>query len=172
MTEKPDRDAVLAGYARARQTLHRAADGATAEWLAQRSRGTRWTNRELLFHMVFGYLIVYTLRWIVRLGGLLPRWVSRGFSAVLNFFTAPFNVANYVGSVIGGRVFTVARMASTLDWTTRRLAARLARESDAKLALGMYFPPRWDPFFKDYMTLGELYRYPTQHFEFHAEQLS
>jgi len=57
------------------------ADGASPEYLAQRSRGTRWTNRQLLFHMVFGYLIVYTLRWIVRLGGLLPRWASRAFSA-------------------------------------------------------------------------------------------
>src|SRR3954462_6115158 len=149
MTEKLDRDAVLAGYARARDTFRRVADGASPEYLAQRSRGTRWTNRQLLFHMVFGYLIVYTLRWIVRLGGLLPRWASRAFSAVLNVFTGPFNVANYVGSGIGGTVFTVARMESTMDWRTRRLAARLAIESDVTLARGMHFPPRWDPFFKD-----------------------
>ena len=172
MTENLDRDQILVGYARARETFRRVTEGATTGYLGQRSRGTRWTNRQLLFHMVFGYLIVYTLRWIVRLGGLLPRWASRGFSALLNLFTGPFNVANYVGSVIGGRVFTLARMESTLEWTTRRLATRLATESDRTLARGMHFPPRWDPFFKDYLTLAELYRYPTQHFEFHADQLS
>lgn len=31
---------------------------------------------------------------------------------------------------------------------------------------------RWDPFFNDYMTLADVYRYPTQHFRFHEQQLS
>src|SRR4051794_17775916 len=108
MTEKLDRDAVLAGYARARDTFRRVADGASPEYLAQRSRGTRWTSRPLLFHMDLGYLIVSTLRWVVRVGGLRPRCARRAFSAVVNVFPGPLNVANYVGSVIGGTVSTVA----------------------------------------------------------------
>ena len=28
-------------------------------------------------------------------------------------------------------------------------------------------PTRWDPFFKDYMTLEEVYCYPGEHFDFH-----
>ena len=35
----------------------------------------------------------------------------------------------------------------------------------------MHFPTRWDPFFKPYMTMFELYHYPSQHFEFHKRQL-
>ncbi|MET9856811.1 hypothetical protein ABZY57_28240 [Streptomyces sp. NPDC006450] len=31
---------------------------------------------------------------------------------------------------------------------------------------------RRDPFFKDFMTLADLYRYPTQHFDFHRRQLT
>jgi hypothetical protein len=29
--------------------------------LRRRTNGTRWTNRQLLFHMVLGYLVVRTL---------------------------------------------------------------------------------------------------------------
>jgi len=36
----------------------------------------------------------------------------------------------------------------------------------------MHYPTRWDPFFREYMTLGELFRYPTQHFDFHRRQLT
>jgi len=36
----------------------------------------------------------------------------------------------------------------------------------------MHYPTSWDPFFGSYMTLAELYRYPTKHFEFHRCQLT
>jgi hypothetical protein len=29
----------------------------------------------------------------------------------------------------------------------------------------MHFPTQWDPFFSDYMTLADVYRYPGQHFD-------
>ncbi len=33
----------------------------------------------------------------------------------------------------------------------------------------MHFPPSWDPFFKDSMSLYDVYRYATQHFDFHQQ---
>jgi hypothetical protein len=36
----------------------------------------------------------------------------------------------------------------------------------------MAFPTRWGPFFKDRMTVADVYRYPTQHFDFHERQLT
>ena len=36
----------------------------------------------------------------------------------------------------------------------------------------MHFPTTWDPFFTGYMTLADLYRYPTRHFYYHLEQLT
>ena len=36
----------------------------------------------------------------------------------------------------------------------------------------MRYPTTWDPFFTSYMTLADIYRYPTQHFRFHQRQLT
>ena len=36
----------------------------------------------------------------------------------------------------------------------------------------MHFPVGWDPYFKDMMTLGEVYHYGTQHFDHHRAQLT
>ena len=29
---------------------------------------------------------------------------------------------------------------------------------------GMHYPVRWDPFLRGFMTLADIYHYPTQHF--------
>jgi hypothetical protein len=36
----------------------------------------------------------------------------------------------------------------------------------------MHYPTRWDPFFTPYMTLADVYRFPTRHFDFHRRQLT
>ena len=36
----------------------------------------------------------------------------------------------------------------------------------------MRFPVDWDPFFLDAMTLEQVYRYATQHYDFHRTQLT
>jgi hypothetical protein len=46
------------------------------------------------------------------------------------------------------------------------------RQDEASLRRGMHFPTRWDPYFKDFMTLADVYHYPTQHFDHHDRQLS
>ncbi|MFB7336036.1 hypothetical protein ACFC00_31100 [Streptomyces adustus] len=69
---------------------------------------------------------------------------------MLNAATRPFDVINYLGAVGGARVHN-----------RRRMGAKDA-EPDANLALTMGFPARWDPFFKDVMTLEEVCRYPTR----------
>ncbi|WP_335617986.1 hypothetical protein [Lentzea guizhouensis] len=58
------------------------------------------------------------------------------------------------------------------DRTIAALHRRLDREDDSSLARGMPYPTRWDPFFRDFMTLADLYRFPVQHFDFHRDQLS
>ncbi|MGW3964246.1 hypothetical protein ACWED2_30830 [Amycolatopsis sp. NPDC005003] len=52
------------------------------------------------------------------------------------------------------------------------LDRRLDREPEADLARGMHYPTRWDPFLQDYMTLADIYRFPTQHYDFHRRQLT
>jgi hypothetical protein len=51
-------------------------DAAPAD-LRRPSDGTRWTNQQLLFHMLLGYLIVRTLLGLVRVFGLLPDGASK-----------------------------------------------------------------------------------------------
>jgi hypothetical protein len=138
--------------------------------LRRRSAGTRWTNRQLLFHMVFGYLIVRTLMPLVHVLGRFG-W-SRRFAAALNAAHRPFHLINYLGSVAGGQLLTPRSMAALLDRTLRALQRRLAAETDTGLALTMRFPTAWDPYFRPEMTVAEVYHYGTQHFDHHRRQLA
>jgi hypothetical protein len=167
-----DRQAVHDGYERARQEFHRLLDAASEQDLARPTCGTRWDNRELLWHMLFGYLVVRSLLGLVRVSGRLPRGVSRVFARLLEGVTVPFDLVNYAGPRGAVKVFSLHRMGVTFDRVTDSLHRRLAAEPESDLGRGMHFPVRWDPFFADFMTLADVYRYPTQHFEFHRRQLT
>ena len=169
---EPDREAIIAEYRRACRDLAATLARADNEGLRRRSAGTRWTNEELLFHMVFGYMVVQALLPLVKIFGHLPGPAGRGFARLLNAGARPFHAVNYWGSVAAERVFNRHRMAGKLDRVTAALARSLARETEKSLALQMAFPTRWDPFFAPVMTVADLYAYPTVHFDFHAKQLS
>jgi len=167
-----DRAAIAREMDDARASLLRLLAAAGSADLRRRSNGTRWTNEQLLFHMVFGYLVVRTLLPLVHLIGRLPASVGRGWALLLNSATRPFHVVNYWGSVAGARVFTVARMGSLADRTIAALQRSLMREPEAALDRGMPFPVGWDPYFRDRMSLAEVYRYATLHFAHHRRQLT
>ena len=59
-----------------------------------------------------------------------------------------------------------------MDRVIAALQRKLAREPEDAFQRAMRFPMRWDPFFKDYMTLEDVYRYSGQHFDFHKHQLA
>ncbi len=167
-----DRRSIHEQLERARTDLHHLVAGATTAGLRRRTDGTRWTNQQMLWHMVFGYIIVSRLLRLVRLFGRLPDPFSQAFAAVLNAGTRPFHHFNYLGSVGGALVFHGPRLTRELDRTIDRLHRRLDAESEAALAWRMHFPVGWDPFFRDTMTLEEVYRYGTQHYDFHRAQLT
>ena len=85
---EPTKEQILAGYGRARHSLDVWLEGATAADLRRRSNGTRWTNEELLFHMVFGYMIVRALLPMVHTISRLPTPVGTDFPAVLKLHVA------------------------------------------------------------------------------------
>ena len=170
MTSTPG--SVHHGYERNCRELERWLAAASDADLRRRSAGTRWTNEELLFHMVFGYLVVLALLPLVRTFGALPAPFSRAFASMLNAGTAPFDVVNYLGSKAAARVFNRKRMAAKLRRVTQALGRRMEGESAASMARGMSFPDRWDPFFTPWMSVAEVYAYPIRHFDFHAVQLS
>ncbi|WP_072814647.1 DinB family protein [Rhodococcus zopfii] len=171
-SEAVDRAAIAADFERARVTLHEFLDGASAIDFERNSSGTRWTNEQLLFHMVFGYMVVRRLLVLVRVFARLPDGASRVFALALNATTPVFDEVNYRGSCLAARVFDRRRMGRRCDRVIASLQRRLADESEAALHRGMHFPARWDPFFAEYMTLEQVYRYPGRHFDFHRNQLT
>lgn len=170
--QPPDRQSIHSELERVRADMHQLVSNSTAVDLRRRTSGTRWTNAQMLWHMAFGYLLVRRLLRLVRLFGRLPEPFSRAFASVLNVGTRPFHYINYVGAVGGALVFHGPRLTRQLDHTIDRLHWRLDAESDGSLCRRMHFPVGWDPFFHDAMTLEEVYRYPTQHYDFHRTQLT
>lgn len=167
----PERATILADYARAEEQLRIWLADSTPSELGRKSTGTRWTNEELLFHMVFGYMVVRALLPLVRIVGRLPRPWARAFAAALNAATKPFDLVNYWGSRAAAVFYNRHRMGRKMHRVLAALGRRLARETPDSLAISMPFPPRWDPFFTNDMSLLEVYAYPTLHFDFHAKQL-
>ena len=167
-----DRQVIIDEMERARADFHHLVDCATTAELRRPSSGTKWTNDQLLFHMLFGYMIVRTLLILVRLLSMAPRGVSKRFAATLNAATRPFHVVNYVGSLGGARVLGHAGMEKVFDRVVAHLTASLTKASDEQLGRGMHFPVGWDPYFKDYMTLADVYHYATQHYDHHRGQLT
>ena len=111
MTDAPiDRQAVHAELESARAVFAELVARAGPRDLRRASDGTRWTNRQLLFHMLFGYLIVRALLPLVRVFGRLPDQYSRRYAAVLNAGTRPFHTVNYLGSCCGALTFRGPRL--------------------------------------------------------------
>ena len=172
-TDPIDRDDIAADLDRARVQFHRLLQAVQRPTSGTRQRwGTRWTNEQLLFHMVFGYMVVQRLLPLVGVFGRRPDRFSAAFARALDAATVPFHAINYSGSCAAARVYNRRRMGAKLDRVIASLHSHLARESEDNLGRGMHFPPRWDPFFTDYMTIAELYRYPGRHFDFPARQLT
>jgi hypothetical protein len=168
-----DREAIAGELERARVEFHRLLATAQRDdaW-TKPTCGTRWTNEQLLFHMVFGYMVVLRLLVLVNVFSRLPDAVSRVFARGLNAATRPFDGINYYGSCVAAFVYNHRRVGAKMDRVIAALQRRLARECDEFLYRGMHFPTRWDPFFRDYMSVEDVYRYPGQHFDFHARQFS
>jgi hypothetical protein len=137
-----DRQVVRDEMEQAKQTFHRLLDSATVAELSRPSNGTKWTNGQLLFHMLFGYLIVVRLLVLVRVFGRLPDGVSRAFARALEASTKPFHVINYIGSVVGPRLLGYEGMGQRFDRVVANLLRHLDAESDSELSRGMHYRPR------------------------------
>lgn len=73
---------------------------------------------------------------------------------------------------VGGRVVPTAAMIVLLERTMAGLQRRLDQETEQSLALTMHFPTAWDPYFRPSMSVRDVYRYGTEHYEHHRCQLT
>ncbi len=127
---------------RARRTFHQLLAEANNADLRRPSNGTRRTHKQLLFHMLLGYLILQALTTLVRLFGRLPVGVSHAYARGLNAATVPFDAVNYLGSALGGTVLTRRQMVKLFDRVIIALHRRLDAKTGADLARGMHYPTR------------------------------
>jgi len=118
---------------RVRADFRELVDSATVRDLRRPTNGTKWTNEQLLFHMVFGYVLVRNLLVLVRGFSRLPDEASRRFAVTLNAGTRPFHTINYLGSLGGIRVLGYARTERLMDRTIRTLQTSLDHSSDKRL---------------------------------------
>lgn len=167
-----DRQTVHEEMERARTDFHQLLNTASTADLHRRTDGTRWNNKQLLFHMLLGYLIVRALRGLVVTFDRLPAATDRRFARVLNAVTVPFDGVNYAGAWLAGSLLPRRALNALVDRTITALQRCWDTETEDNLARAMHFPTRWDPFFRDTMTLADVYHFPTQHFDFHRRQLT
>ncbi|MFE2125059.1 hypothetical protein [Streptomyces amritsarensis] len=107
---------------------------------AKATDGTRWTNKQLLWHMLFGCTLVRALFVLARLFGRLPRTVSKVFAWLLNAATIPFALINYVGPCGAAKVHGPWRIGAAFDRVIASLHRRPEAETEAGLARGMHHP--------------------------------
>ena len=155
---------------RAQAEFHQLLTDASPEELRRPTDGTRWTNRQLLFHIVLGYGVVRTLLPLVRALGRLGH--SRGFAAILNAARRPFHWINYVGPCVAAGLLAPRAMTALLDRTIGSLRRCLAAETERTLAMTMHMPTDWDPYFTPTMSVLDVYHFGTQHFDHHRRQLT
>jgi hypothetical protein len=166
-----DRSDLAADLERTRADFHHLLSLVGEDEWDRPTDGTRWTNEQLLFHMVFGYMVVQRLLILVGLFGQLPDWVSRGYARILNAASTPFHVINYYGTCLAASFYDRNRMSAKMDRTIGGLQRSIARVHDDALQRGMFFPTRWDPYFRDFMSMADVYLYPGQHYDHHRRQL-
>lgn len=136
-----------------------------------RSLNRGWTNGELLFHIALGFFLMTPLVIVMNIFAILPRRCSRAFAALLNLTTPLFNWINGLGPRIGARILNARRLSRTFDRVHRSTLRRLDSIGTAAWSRGMHYPRRWDPRFQDFMTMEDVFHYPTIHFHHHRAQI-
>lgn len=81
----------------ARQEFHAMAAAIPEHGGAAPSHNPGWTNGEVLFHVLLGFILVLPLARLLVLFGYLPRGWGRAFAGLLNLATPLFHRVNALG---------------------------------------------------------------------------
>jgi hypothetical protein len=172
MQTKRNKAMLRAELAATRVAFHAVLNSLSNEQLHKTSANPAWTNKQLLFHIALGFFLLPILIPLGRVFGRLPHPFSKVFALLLNAATWPFNGINALGPHIGGRVLTRRALGTTVDWVYARILRQLDAMSAEELQRGMYYPDKWEPLFRAYMTLEDIVRYPTLHFQSHRQHIT
>jgi DinB superfamily len=155
----------------AREEFHSMVAVVSEQGWAAPSKNPGWTNGQVLFHVLLGFILVLPLARLLVFFGHLPPVFGRIFARVLNFSTPLFHWVNALGPRAAARVLGRARVVRKFDATYRAILARLERVRPNQWALTMPYPTRWDPHFRTDMHLEDLFSYPVAHLRHHREQV-
>jgi len=136
------------------------------------TNGTAWTNRQLLFHMLLGQRITRMVIPVMGVFSRLPAGASRGWAAAMTAATPLYNRLNFAGGVVGGRLFTEARMGRQMEAVTAKILHFYDQASPSDLSRGMTIPPSWDPYFSTWMDRAQLMTWAPKHYQHHRRQLT
>jgi len=131
-----------------------------------------WTNGQLVYHALFGFVLVPSLFWMIRFWSRLPDSWSKHFAQVLDFSTPLFNRVNALGPRGQARLLGRKRAGTIFDRVHSSILMRVDSLEGTQWERGMHYPQRWDPTFGDFMTFADLFGYPSKHFEKHLRHLS
>lgn len=136
------------------------------------TRGTKWTNRELLFHLWFGQRLARTFMPLIGGFSRLPPGASRAWARLLARVTKPYEWVNYIASAGGGRLVPIRVIQAWMRRDTDAMIRWAERASPADLARGMSVPPSWDPYFLPWMNRTDLLAWAPKHYRHHRAQLT
>jgi hypothetical protein len=175
MRDTPDpetqRAQLRADLATARQEFHEMASSLSEHAWTEPSRNPGWTNGQILFHILLGFILVLPLASLLVFFGHLPRVFSRVFAGILNLSSPLFNRINASGPRAGARLLGKAGVLRKFDKVHGAVLARFDRIRPRDWTLTMHYPTRWDPRFRADMRLADLFRYPVDHMRHHRAQL-
>jgi len=145
---------------------------AATELLDGPTAGTKWTNRELLFHLWFGQRI--TRVFIPLIGGFsrLPPGASLAWARLLAAATEPHEWINYTASKLGGRLVPLQVARCWMHHDTDSILRWADHASPEDLSRGMSVPPSWDPYFLPWMSRTDLLEWAPKHYRHHLAQLT
>jgi hypothetical protein len=172
MNNEKTKLAIQAELETTRAAFHELLAALSEDDLRRPSHNPGWTNGEILTHMTFGFVVVTVLLPMASLWGRLPKRSSGWFAWLLNASTVPFNWVNALGARAQARLLRRRRhLGAAFDLVLAALLKRTESIRDEEWQRGMHYPVRWDPNFRDFMTLEMIVHYPVAHFNLHLAQI-
>ena len=155
----------------ARDEFHAMVEAIPEHAWIQPSHNRGWTNGQVLFHVLLGFLLVSPLVRLLVIFGHLPQIVGRFFAGLLNLSTPIFHWVNALGPRGAARALGRDGVIRRFDRVHRVILTRLDETREEQWDLTMPYPTRWDPRFRSGMRLEDLFRYPVLHLRHHRAQL-
>jgi hypothetical protein len=165
------RDRLKAELLAAHREFHvMAADVSEQAWV-ESSHNPGWTNGQVLFHVLLGFILVLPLARLLVLFGHLPRVLGSIFAGLLNLATPLFHRINALGPRAAARTLGRDSVIRRFDQVHAAILTRLAKVRPNQWDLMMPYPARWDPRFRRDMRLEDLFLYPVSHLRHHRSQI-